>query len=243
MLIQYILQARVNSSRFYGKVLKKIKGETILESCIKRTQKSEYCQNLFIVTSNSKLDDDIFNLSKKLKVKCIRGDENNVLSRFKKVQHITKSEYTVRLTSDSPLNDIQTLDACIKKIINNKKIDYVSTILRNNNPIGIHSEVFKSNILFELDENNKIFSEHVTPGIYNQKKYLSMHVSSKLPYPNCRLTLDFPDDFYFLKELSSLTKKKLSSITQDELINILSKNNYLCSINLMHLKNRKIKNV
>ena len=45
-----ILQARLGSKRFPGKVLKKINGKTILEYTIKRLKKTKLSKNIIVAT-------------------------------------------------------------------------------------------------------------------------------------------------------------------------------------------------
>ena len=77
-----IIQARFNSSRFKGKVLKKINGKSILEILVIRLKKSKQIDDIIIATSNNFNDKKIIKECKKLKVKFFQGSEENVLKRF-----------------------------------------------------------------------------------------------------------------------------------------------------------------
>ena len=85
-----IVQTRYLSSRFPGKVLKKIDDKTILEILIKRLSKSKKISKIIIACSSNSLDKNIIKISKKLGIDYFVGSENNVLSRFynaaKKIQ-------------------------------------------------------------------------------------------------------------------------------------------------------------
>ena len=61
-----IVQARINSKRFPGKVLKKINGKTILEILLKRLQKSKKITKIVVATSNENSDLAIVKLANKL---------------------------------------------------------------------------------------------------------------------------------------------------------------------------------
>ena len=50
-----IIQARINSSRFNGKVLKKIKGKSILEIIVSRLRNSKNLSNIVVATSKIKM--------------------------------------------------------------------------------------------------------------------------------------------------------------------------------------------
>ena len=63
-----IIQARINSSRFNGKVLKKIKGKSILEIIVSRLRNSKNLSNIVVATSKNKNDKKIIDLCNKIKI-------------------------------------------------------------------------------------------------------------------------------------------------------------------------------
>ena len=77
-----IIQARFNSTRLPGKVLKKIGKYTILEILIKRLRKIKTKYEIIVATSKDKSDNKISDFLKKKKIKVFRGSNKNVLDRF-----------------------------------------------------------------------------------------------------------------------------------------------------------------
>ena len=77
-----IIQARINSSRFNGKVLKKIKGKSILEIIVSRLRNSKNLSNIVVATSKNKNDKKIIDLCNKIKIDSFQGSEFNVLKRY-----------------------------------------------------------------------------------------------------------------------------------------------------------------
>ena len=73
-----IIQARLNSKRLPGKVLKKIYGKPMLLYLFESLKKV----NETIVVATSKFDHKIINFCKKNKVKCFASNLNNVAKRF-----------------------------------------------------------------------------------------------------------------------------------------------------------------
>ena len=80
-----IIQARLGSTRFPNKVIKKIGNKTILETIISKLKKSNKIADIILATTKSKVDDKLELLSKKNRIHCYRGSENNVLERFFKL--------------------------------------------------------------------------------------------------------------------------------------------------------------
>ena len=81
-----IIQARYNSKRFLGKVLKKINNQTVLEILIKRLSKSKRISKIIVACSNNLHDKGIIDICKKFKVNYFIGSESDVLDRFYKAE-------------------------------------------------------------------------------------------------------------------------------------------------------------
>ena len=108
-----IIQARFNSTRFPGKVLKKINNKTILEIIIKRLSKCRNISKIIVACSNNKNDIKIINLCKKLKIDFFVGSEHDVLERFYKASLKFKASNILRITADCPLIDFIIVDRII----------------------------------------------------------------------------------------------------------------------------------
>ena len=73
-----IIQARISSKRFHGKVLKKLNKIPIILNVVNCIKKSMYVSDIVVSTSNEKSDDILVDLLKKYKVNVFRGSLNNV---------------------------------------------------------------------------------------------------------------------------------------------------------------------
>ena len=228
-MIGLILQARINSSRLYGKILLPLKMKTMIEYQIQRIQQSKLLDKVIVATTNNKKDNIIINLLKK-KTNIFRGSEYNVLKRYYETAKKYKLSTIVRCQSDCPLIDPKLIDEIInfyKK--NSKKYDYVSNILKPSYPIGMHIEVFNFKSLKEsyLKSNSKIEKEHVTPYIYRRPKKFKLYNYSykNKKYSKVRLTVDYIEDYYLIKEITEKIKKK--NFYLDDLIKFYKKNKNL----------------
>ena len=67
-MIGLILQARINSSRLYGKILLPLKMKTMIEYQIQRIQQSKLLDKVIVATTNNKKDNIIINLLKKKQI-------------------------------------------------------------------------------------------------------------------------------------------------------------------------------
>ena len=77
-----IIQARMNSSRLPGKVLKKIHNIPIIELIVKRLTKSKQKTDILVATSNDYRNVELINFLKKKNINYFVGSENDVVSRF-----------------------------------------------------------------------------------------------------------------------------------------------------------------
>ena len=65
MNIVVSIQARMNSKRFPGKVLKKIENKPIIQWQIERLKKSKLINKIVVATTTNKKDDKLHNFCKK----------------------------------------------------------------------------------------------------------------------------------------------------------------------------------
>ena len=77
-----LIQARMSSKRFKGKIINKIKNYEIFLILYKRLQKAKLISKIVFVTSKHRSDDIFCNILKKKKINFFRGDLNNVAQRF-----------------------------------------------------------------------------------------------------------------------------------------------------------------
>ena len=113
-----IIQARLNSKRLPGKVLKNIYGKPMLSYLFNSLKKV----NENIIVATSKFDHKIINFCKKNKVECFASNLNNVAKRFYELCHKYDDSYFVRICADSPLLDYRLVKKMLKKFKKEKMI-------------------------------------------------------------------------------------------------------------------------
>ena len=77
-----IIQARMESTRLPGKVLKKIYDLPLLEHIVNRTMRARNVDEVVIATSTNRADDAIEQFACKRNINIFRGSQENVLERF-----------------------------------------------------------------------------------------------------------------------------------------------------------------
>jgi glutamate-1-semialdehyde 2,1-aminomutase len=206
-----IIQARFNSTRFPGKVVKKINNKTVLEILIKRLCRAEYVSKIIVACSKNKKDVAILNICKKLGINYFTGSEDDVLDRFYNAAKKFKGENIVRITGDCPLIDPKIVDDVIYNFFSNNA-DYASNINPPTFPDGLDVEVFKFSALKEayIRATKSTEREHVTPFIIYNKKFKKFNLKNSIDYSTLRLTLDEKEDLILIKKIIKYFKNNLN---------------------------------
>jgi len=226
-----IIQARYNSTRFPGKVVKKINNKTILEILIRRLSKSKHISKIIVACSNNRNDKEIVTICKKLDVNYFIGSENDVLDRFYNAAKKYKGINIVRITADCPLIDPKIVDNVISNFFL-KKVDYSSNTNPPTFPDGLDVEVFKFSILKAAYMNAKKSEEreHVTPFIINNKKFKKFNLKNSIDYSSLRLTLDEKEDFILISKIIKNFKSNLN-FSLKNILDLYKKNKNFFLIN------------
>ncbi len=213
-----IIQARINSTRLPGKVLKNIYNNlNSLDLIYLRLKKCMYLNKIIFAIPKS--DTNLIDYLKNKNYKYFLGSETNVRDRYIKAAENNSIEKIVRVTSDCPLIDPFIVDECIKK---SKKFEYIS----NNTPPDISDyangsdvEVFSKDLLklsAEIFPNSKD-KEHVTfPFWDGRMKIKSFRMKKKISDKSIRITLDYKNDLIVLKKI--LESSKNLYINYDDII-------------------------
>lgn len=205
--IAFIIQARMGSSRFPGKVLMPMPlngGKPMIQWITDQLMESRMDSQVIVATSKNSSDDELYKFTQEHKILCFRGSVHDVLSRYAAICREYKPDVAVRLTGDNPLLDIEIIDKTVRQHINHKN-DYTST---TGLPTGMNVEVISGSIFSEINNTfqfTRAEKEHVTLHIKNSESYKNeiVEFSGLEELENLRLTVDYPSDFALLSTLLS----------------------------------------
>ena len=229
--IAIFLAARSGSKRLPNKHFLKInKKLKMIDLCILRLKKVKLKKKIFLCTTKKKNDDKFISICKKHKIKLFRGNENNVLKRFVDCAKKNLINHIVRITADCPIIDPKLIDKCIKLYFKNKS-DYTSNTLKFCYPKGLDIEVISLNTLLVSQKLSKSLynKEHVTPFIRSSKLFKKHKITNDINYGNRRWTLDYLEDYLFLKKVVDFFYPNIHFSWKD-LIKSEKKNNFLLNI-------------
>lgn len=244
MRIGVVIQARMNSTRLPGKVMKLLNHKTVLQHVVERVSQSTLVDTVVVATTDNAEDIAIFKNMDDLQINVFRGDENNVLSRYYYAASEYKLDVVIRITSDCPLIDAKLLDDMIKFYIENEydMVTNAGSIPENRTyPRGLDVEIFSYKILSEAFENAnyEYEREHVTPYIYEHSKKV-FYYKNDTDYSMYRWTLDTREDWELIKLIYDNLYKDKHDFYMKEIIELMTNNNELVKIN-QHIEQKKLR--
>ncbi len=187
----------MGSSRLPGKVLKEIKGHTLLEIQQMRIRPSKLVDQIVIATTTNPEDDAIEKFCAEKAISFSRGSDWDVLDRYYQAAKKFDPTNVIRLTSDCPLHHHTVVDFVIEEFLKSGK-DYFSN--SNNEPDfledGFDVEVFSFSALETAWKGAKLLSEreHVTPYIKQSGKFSCGWKKYNKDY-TYKLSVDSENDF------------------------------------------------
>lgn len=188
----------MGSTRLPGKILKDYGGKTLLGHIIYRLhQKVLDDTDIVIATSTLVSDDAVEAFCIRNDIKCFRGDEQNVLSRYYECARQNQYEHIVRMTGDNPFPDIDELNRMTAYHIDNK-MDFTEnfSVL----PVGVGMELFSYSMLEDSMFRASLpkHFEHVDEYVLDHKeeyRFGTVCVAQEKNRPQVRLTVDTEEDY------------------------------------------------
>ena len=232
-----IIQARMTSKRLPGKVLLPLGQSTILNEVINRAK--DFSRQVVVCTSKDNSDDEIESFCERKDILLVRGDLENVFSRYQKVfydlKNLEECNWFARLTADNPLISTKLAKNLISKIDN--KLDYIA--YNKNIPNGSAIELInKSTFLkIKIDELDNVQKEHVTPIFYeNKEKFNTLFVSAPSYYnlSDLRLTVDYEEDYELVRKLFEINNQ----ISLEDVIELFKKDLKIFDLNKNCFQNK-----
>ena len=229
MKIYALIQARMNSERFPGKVLHKVKGKPLISFMLERIKRCQGLEGLIVATSVDKSDDPLYQYCSSHGIRCCRGSLKNVPKRFKDIIQTNNIKVFVRLSGDSPLIDPAIVEKGIS-LFRENNYDIVTNVFHRSYPKGQSVEVLRSSIFLEAyQEIEKLpYNEHVTKYFYeNKTKYRIYNFTSGMEAGDIQLSVDTADDMKLFEEIVKKIERPHWQYTWQEILelrkNILGK--------------------
>lgn len=233
MNIGIIIQARMGSTRFPGKILKKFYGEdTLLETLLSNLHKVGV--KLIVATSVDENNDELEVFLKNKGELVYRGSENDVLDRFVKAAEENEIDGIIRICSDNPFMDWNGVSQLIEKA-KSSDADYIGFRVNDTPSILTHFGFWGEYVT--LDALKRVAAttpegspahEHVTLHVY---KHPEEYKCEWIQCPeflqgrdDIRLTIDTVEDLVNAQQVYAKLKEKNKDFTLQEVIEYLDAN-------------------
>lgn len=198
-----IVQARMSSKRFRGKMLENLCGVSILESVVGRLKLSNRITKIIIATSIESSDDRLAECCINLNLNLFRGSLENVASRFRDIIVSENAPSFLRISGDSPLIDPVLIDKAIE-LYSLENVDLFTNVFPRTFPKGQSIEIVNSASFltaYGLMKTNDEF-EHVTTFFYSKNnKYRIFNLTAPENFSDVNLCVDNPEDIKLLERV------------------------------------------
>jgi spore coat polysaccharide biosynthesis protein SpsF (cytidylyltransferase family) len=208
-----IIQARIGSTRYPGKVLEKIDERTVLEFLLERLSTLKEIDSIIIAIPKNQTEHKLYSMLIEKGYTVFRGDENNVICRVLDAAKENKIDIIVDITADCPLVDLSHVKGLIYQVKDNG-YDYASNISPRTWPDGFDVQVYHKDLLKDakhaIDDNNHY--SHVGWNILHYRDQIEFNINKiltvynitaghKYRFPQWGLTLDEPADLIVIKKI------------------------------------------
>lgn len=226
-MIAAIIQARMSSQRFPGKVLKLILERPMLALMIERVRSARKIDEIILATSTDLSDNSLEGLGQEEKVPVLRGSLEDVLDRYYQAAMKCKADTVVRLTGDCPLLDPRVIDQMIQ-VFHAGNYDYLANSVPPPGtwPDGMDIEIFSFKALEKAwnEARKPSEREHVTFYFWqNPDKFRTFRYDRKDDLSALRLTVDHPQDLEVVRKIYECLYPKNPRFNLEDILALLKK--------------------
>jgi len=170
-----IIQARMSSRRFPGKVLAPFHGRPIIAHVCDRVAAVLGRESVAVATSSEPSDDPLVAYLDSLRIASHRGPLDDVLGRFVSCARGYPGRAVLRISADSPALD----EAVIRRVVAEATahdVDLVTTTCPRTFPKGTNAEILSAAALARLDRlaTTPHHREHVTAYAYDHPEQFTI---------------------------------------------------------------------
>jgi spore coat polysaccharide biosynthesis protein SpsF len=209
MRVGIIIQARMGSRRFPGKVLHPVAGKPLLQYLLERLAHCRSVRERVVATSESDEDTPLVHFCEAQGIACRRGPLENVAERFKQVLDAYPFDAFVRVNGDSPLLDQAVVDRAVGRFLEGDA-EIVTNVLERTFPRGQSVEVLRADTYQSAyaDIRTEEDREHVTRFFYtNRDRFRIVNLRAPENHGGVQLSVDTPEDMHRFRALVARMRK------------------------------------
>jgi spore coat polysaccharide biosynthesis protein SpsF (cytidylyltransferase family) len=205
MTVAIIIQARMGSHRFPGKIMAPFlpfhKGgerQPVLAHVLRRCFQVHAADRMILATPSTAEHRRAWELARGYGALVCRGSESNVLSRFYKAAReldLQPRDTIVRITADCPLTDPAVVGELIE-LHQSKIADYTCNVMPRTYPKGLDCEAMTFEALEAawVSDKSAYGKEHVTPWLQRTEGINRHNLHQGEDMSHIDLCIDYPGD-------------------------------------------------
>lgn len=203
-----VVQARLGSTRFPGKMLASLGDRPLIFWVLDRVLRSREVTEVVVATTDAPADDPLVAAIAGYPVRVFRGSTDDVLGRFSGALASVDADHVVRVCADNPFVDPECINALVRDHVLTK-----SGYTFNHRPHdgcdyadGLGAEAIERSLFDRLNRevSRREHREHVTLAIVDGTIETSRHgmrAPEALRHPEVRLDVDIPEDLEKLQRI------------------------------------------
>jgi len=226
-----LVSVRTKSTRLPRKVLLDIKGKSVIEHLIERAKLPRLTDMTIMCTSVHPGDDPLVDIAKKNNIECFRGSPEDKLDRYLSAAKNYGLDYVVIMDGDSIFLEPEIVDQIIELYLKTR-VDYINSNKQlpvGATPHGLSREALERICQIKAESDTEVWAGYFTDTGLFKVEYLE--VREELRHPEMRLTLDYQEDYEFLKAVFNRLYTPGEVFFLRDVISLLIKNPELMKIN------------
>lgn len=236
MKVGIVIQARMGSTRFPGKVLAELAGETVLDRVVARCRRATTVDAVIVATTRDPIDDVLVAHCREAGIDVVRGSTDDVLGRYHAAADAHDLDVIVRVTADCPLVDPRVIDDVVTALLTSRR-DYATNSMPMRLPHGLEVSAMTRSALERIayEATSPVDREHVTRYARERPESFS---TEAVTYPtdayDLRVTVDHPVDLDVVRFVFAELARRDEFGYAPEVIRILREHPSEAARNAMH---------
>lgn len=205
----------MGSQRFPSKMMAELAGVPLIDWVLERVVAASRIDAVVLATSRASANDPLEAAAAAHGAITVRGDEEDVLSRFVEAALVSNADWIVRVCADNPFIDPAELDRLVDFALAARP-DYAfnhQERMNNGYPDGFGAEIMSREALERIaaaasDPGSR---EHVTSYLWEHPedfRIVTFAAPPALAYPSLRFDIDHPEDLARLEPLAARVGKR-----------------------------------
>jgi len=200
MRVGFLITARLKSTRLPRKILLPLEGRSVVERIIDRTKVVEGVDDIILCTSTEAQDRPLLDVCISNGVYYFTGDPEDVLARLLAAMRLFDLDYFIGITADNPVFSIPLS----RSIVQEARTGRYDFIYAEGMPIGTATYAVRREALETICFTKTIVDTEIwgylikRPELFSLK---SVDVDPSWIRDGLRLTLDYPEDYEFFKDV------------------------------------------